>query len=53
MVFTPWVVKKANSKSFAYTSAAILQGATFWMNLKETFFPYYIIWLGMLFLVVL
>jgi hypothetical protein len=31
----------------------ILQNTTFWMNLKEIFFPYYIVCLGMLFLMVL
>jgi hypothetical protein len=31
----------------------VLQNTTFWMNLKEIFFPYYIVYLGMLFLVIL
>jgi hypothetical protein len=31
----------------------VLQKATFWVNFKEFFFPYYIVWLWMLFLVVL
>jgi hypothetical protein len=30
-----------------------LQKPTFWMNFKEIFFPYYIVWLWMLFLVIL
>jgi hypothetical protein len=30
-----------------------LQNTTFWMNLKEIFFPYYIVCLEMLFLVIL
>ena len=30
-----------------------LQKPTFWMNFKEISFPYYIVWLWMLFLVIL
>jgi hypothetical protein len=30
-----------------------LQKPTFWMNFKEIFFSYYIVWLWMLFLVIL
>jgi hypothetical protein len=30
-----------------------LQKPTFWMNFKEIFFPYYIVWLWMLVLVIL
>jgi hypothetical protein len=31
----------------------VLQKPTFWMNFKEIFFPYYVVWLWMLFLVIL
>jgi hypothetical protein len=36
-----------------YLDEKLLQNITFWMNLKEFFFSYYIICLEMLFLVIL
>jgi formate-dependent nitrite reductase membrane component NrfD len=44
--------KKKNCYMHCFWEKA-LQKPTFWMNFKEIFFPYYIVWLWMLFLVIL
>jgi hypothetical protein len=36
-----------------YLDEKALQSTTFWMNFKEIFFSYYIVWLEMLFLIIL
>jgi hypothetical protein len=45
-------IQEKNCNMYCFWEKA-LQKPTFWMNFKEIFFPYYIVWLWMLFLVIL